>query len=49
MTAATIKQVADYMRLPGETLKSFTEQWKMLSDTEKEQLREGIGNGSMTY
>lgn len=46
---ATLKQVADYFRLPGETLKAFTEEWKRLSDTEKEQLKGGLGNGTLSY
>jgi hypothetical protein len=46
---ATLKQVADYFRLPGQTLKAFTEEWKLLSDEDKEQLKSGLGNGSMTY
>lgn len=58
--AATIKQVADYLKLqagttatgesyPNETLKDFTEQWKQLTDEEKAQLRDGIGDGSFSY
>lgn len=49
-TPATIKQVADYFgRKPGQTLKDWGEEWKQLSDEEKTQLREGIGDGSLTY
>lgn len=46
---ATIKDVQNALSIPGETLKSFADQWKSLSETDKEQIREGIGNGSMTY
>jgi len=49
MAVATLKQVADYFRGPGETLKAFSEEWKALSDTDKEQLKEGIGNGTFSY
>lgn len=46
---ATLKQVADYLRLPGQALKAFTEEWKALDDESKEQIKSGLGNGSMTY
>lgn len=46
---ATLKQVADYFRLPGQTLKAFTEEWKALSDEDKDQLKSGLGNGTRTY
>lgn len=46
---ATLKQVADYFRLPGQTLKAFTEEWKALDEASKEQLKNGLGNGTMTY
>lgn len=47
---ATLKQVADYFgRLPGQTLKAWTEEWKQLSDEDKEQIKDGIGDGTLTY
>lgn len=46
---ATLKQVTDYFRKEGQTLKGFTEEWKALSEEDKEQLKEGIGNGTLTY
>lgn len=46
---ATLKQVTDYFRLPGQTLKGFTEEWKALSEKDKEDLKNGIGNGTLTY
>jgi len=50
MAAATIKAVADYFgRKTGQTLKDWTEEWKALSDEAKEQIKEGIGNGTLTY
>lgn len=49
MAAATIKAVSDFLRKEGETLKEFTAQWNTLSDAEKAQIREGIGNGTYTY
>lgn len=46
---ATLKQVADYFRLPGQTLKAFTEEWKALDDESKEQIKSGLGNGTFNY
>jgi len=48
-TTATLKQVADYFRKSGETLKGFTEEWKALSDADKDEIRLGLGNGTLTY
>lgn len=31
------------------TLKAFTEEWKALDDDSKEQIKSGLGNGTMTY
>lgn len=50
--AASIKDVADFFRSgdgPKVTLKEFSDEWKALSDGDKAQLREGIGNGTLTY
>jgi len=41
--------VADYFRKSGETLKGFTEEWKALSDADKDEIRLGLGNGTLTY
>lgn len=49
MAAATIKQVTDYFRREGQTLKEWTAEWNQLSEEEKAQLKEGIGNGTLTY
>lgn len=57
MAAATIKQVADYFKVgdgtvsadPRNSLTKFSGEWKMLSDAEKEQIRNGIGDGTFTY
>jgi hypothetical protein len=50
MAAATIKAIKEFFGLrPGDTLKSFTAEWASLSDQDKEQIREGIGNGTLTY
>lgn len=47
--AASLKEVAEYLRKDGETLSQFSAEWKGLSETDKEQLKEGIGNGSLNY
>lgn len=49
MAAATIKQIADYFRMEGQTLTDFSKEWKALPEEDKNQLREGLGNGSLTY
>ncbi len=46
---ASIKDVADAVKIPGETLKDFSATWKELPEEDKEQLRQGVGDGSMTY
>jgi hypothetical protein len=48
-TPATLKAVTEFFRREGETLKGFTEEWKQLTDEDKEQIKEGIGNGTLTY
>lgn len=46
---ATLKQVADFLRKEGESLSQFSAEWKSLSEDDKVQIKEGIGNGSLTY
>jgi hypothetical protein len=47
MAAATIKQVKDFF---GETNTSkFVAEWKALSPESQEQLKNGIGDGSLDY
>lgn len=54
MATATLKTIADYFKLPGETLKNFRDQWEALSDQDKADIKEGLStddNGvqSFTY
>jgi hypothetical protein len=49
MAAASIKDVADYFRKGNQPLKEFTEEWKLLSDKDKEELKQGIGDGTLDY
>lgn len=50
MAEVTIKAIKEFFGMrPGDTLKSFTEEWKALTDKDKAEIKEGIGNGSMTY
>ena len=46
---ATLTQVTGYFRLTGQTLKGFTEEWKALTEQDKDDLKNGIGNGTLTY
>lgn len=34
---------------PGQSIKDFADEFKMLTVEDKNQLREGIDNGSLTY
>lgn len=46
MAVATMIDVMKYFEMkPAE----FKAQWDQLTDTGKAQLKEGIGNGSLTY
>lgn len=57
MADATIKQVADFFKIgdgkvstdPRNSLTAFSKEWKELSDDEKTQLKQGIGDGTLTY
>lgn len=48
-TGASLKDVATFLRKPGETLRAFTDEWKGLTDQDKVELRTGIGDGTLTY
>lgn len=51
----TIKQIMDYFNAdlsagdPRKTLKSFSAEWKALSDEDKAQLKQGLTDGTFTY
>jgi hypothetical protein len=49
MATATLKVIADYFKLPGETLKDFRDQWERLSDKDKADLKNGLGDGTLNY
>jgi hypothetical protein len=50
MAAATMKTVKDFFgMLPGQTLKDFTAEWSALTDADKEQIKSGLGDGTLTY
>lgn len=54
---ATIKQVADYFKIgdgtvaadPRNSLSAFGKEWRELPEDEKQQIRQGIGDGTLTY
>lgn len=46
---ASIKDIRDNLKIEGETLKDFAATWKDLSDKDKDDVRKGIADGSMTY
>lgn len=43
---APLNKVAKFF---GGPLSQFTKEWKQLSDEDRTQIREGIGNGTLTY
>jgi hypothetical protein len=45
-TTATLKEVREYF---GLTMPEFRKQWTELDSESKTQLRDGIGNGTLTY
>lgn len=49
MAQATLKETAAFLRKENETLTQFSAEWKRLTDEDKEQIKEGIGNGTLTY
>lgn len=46
MADASIKEVMAYFGIPIAT---FSKEWKELSDSDKADLRRGIGDGTLTY
>jgi len=46
---ASIKDVADAVKVEGETLSDFSKEWRELSPEDKDDLKNGVGDGSMTY
>ena len=49
MAEATLKQVAEFFRKDGESLTDFSKQWSALSESDKAQIKAGLGDGSLTY
>ena len=50
MAEITIKAIKEFFGMrPGDTLKSFTEEWKSLSDEDKAQIKQGLSDGTFTY
>lgn len=43
---ASIKEIMAFFEM---TPREMTKEWKVLSDESKEQLKNGIGDGSLTY
>lgn len=51
----TIKQIMDFFNAdlgagdPRKTLKSFSAEWKALTDNDKAHIKQGLTDGSFTY
>lgn len=46
MAAATMKQIKDYF---GLSSKEMADAWRMMTDKDKADLKNGLGDGSLTY
>lgn len=46
MAAATLKEIMAFF---GMAPSEMTKEWKSLTDKDKEQIKNGIGDGSLTY
>ena len=49
MAKATLSDICKYFRLPSDTLRSIKSELDRLSDEDRAQIAEGIGNGTLTY
>ncbi len=49
MSETTGAKLTEIMKFFGMTASTFQRQWSKLTDTDKAQIRQGIGNGTMTY
>lgn len=49
MADATIKGVYDFFKSTYSSLAQFRKDWDALSETDKAQLKAGIGDGTLTY
>ena len=41
--------MVDVMKFFGIQIATFRKEWEQLTDTDKAQLKKGIGDGSLTY
>jgi hypothetical protein len=44
---ATLVQVSKFFEF--DNIASFRKEWEALSDTDRDQIKQGIGNGSLNY
>jgi hypothetical protein len=49
MSDTTGAKLTEIMKFFGLTAAKFQREWSKLTDTDKAQIRQGIGNGTMTY
>lgn len=47
MAGATLKMIAEFFQF--KSLTDFRNQWGTLSDSDKDQIKTGIGDGSLNY
>jgi hypothetical protein len=47
--ATSIKDVMDFFGKGEGGLKGFSDEWKLLTPEDKDQIKEGLENGSLTY
>lgn len=52
MAAATIKDVSDYFKTGDpdrDKLGNFKNEWTALTDKDKAEIKQGLGDGTLTY
>ena len=46
MPDASLKEIMAFFEMPS---KGFASEWRRMSDTDKAQIKAGIGDGTLTY
>lgn len=47
MAEASLKEIKDFFGY--ESLSAFSKDWKILPETDRKDIREGLSNGTLTY
>ena len=49
MAEATLGQVFQFFKTSGYTMSDFSKDWKALPDRDRDDLKKGIGDGTLDY